>query len=287
MIRGLQEWSRERQAAQSFPPRHHLTPPSPTPTSTATQTPTPLPTPIPTSTQPLSCRHCQLIDPLDRLESWNSRILVRLADILFASLRSDLHTICVLWRSERQTRALLQHQVNEAERRQEEFMRVDSAVHSMKLREERQRQEMLEVAEQVKRTQHELQRLEAERETERERNELEKRRLTSILQEAETKFAWMEDQQRKLVRDKEVEEVKLQQRAMDLQRELERQRQALLLHQEQSIKCDLCFDLQKDTVFLPCGHTGCDSCYRRLVQPTNICPFCSKRIDSVSRIFLT
>lgn len=48
--------------------------------------------------------------------------------------------------------------------------------------------------------------------------------------------------------------------------------------------CKICMVAKKDTVLLPCGHTGiCAGCSKSFIKKT--CPFCRKKVRSVTKVF--
>ena len=49
-------------------------------------------------------------------------------------------------------------------------------------------------------------------------------------------------------------------------------------------ECSICLDKKLNRVFIPCGHTTCETCAERLVGKA--CPMCKKLINQAIPLFL-
>ena len=56
--------------------------------------------------------------------------------------------------------------------------------------------------------------------------------------------------------------------------------------QENKTLCAICFENEKETLFLPCGHFSCCSdCAIKVTKETNCCPICRKAINVVHPVY--
>ena len=52
------------------------------------------------------------------------------------------------------------------------------------------------------------------------------------------------------------------------------------------ITCTICRDRRKDSILLPCGHTYCEPCAKRLKATSEPCPLCRKAIEAVHEVYI-
>lgn len=58
------------------------------------------------------------------------------------------------------------------------------------------------------------------------------------------------------------------------------------LKEKSDNKCQICFNLQRDTFFSSCGHSTCEICYLQILVDSGLCPFCKKSLGRTYKMFL-
>lgn len=53
-----------------------------------------------------------------------------------------------------------------------------------------------------------------------------------------------------------------------------------------NIICTICDDGRKEYILLPCGHTTCEACAKRILSSHQPCPFCRKTLSGINRVFI-
>ena len=58
-----------------------------------------------------------------------------------------------------------------------------------------------------------------------------------------------------------------------------------LLDIEDKLLCRICFDSERETVFMPCKHmVACVQCAERSIQVFNHCPICKQSVSSIIKV---
>jgi len=72
---------------------------------------------------------------------------------------------------------------------------------------------------------------------------------------------------------------------------LEAHRESILMKmiadEHQKKVCSLCFDRLRDETLIPCGHTFCSVCAKRVyAQNDQLCPYCRHSIQRTQKVFM-